>query len=229
MQSSHLTLPTVLKRLQLRDDDVVGVFLVGSRLWGSATYNSDYDFIVVHRNAKMSPHATLHNGEIDASALHLVEFQKRVVEEHKFYELLCLWLPQEYRWKESNESAKSNSPLTVSLRNSFHLQPRTLFQSIDEETARDWRMAQKYVQKGNVERGKKTIVHAFRLMLLATQLIRDGKLWDFHAAQHYYEQMRAEFACDWAHYAACYRPKFDELRSELLRLCVEPKKRIKNK
>lgn len=259
--STHLSLPVVLRRLRLEDDDVVAVFLVGSRLWGSATFESDYDFIVVHRSdprkSKLAPHTTLHSGEIDASVLHVDEFRRRVEEDHEFYELLCLWLPAEYRWKDrpleanrarqrpppavkgkkkssATKPVSSSSSVTVStgasfvesLRSSFRLQPARLFASIDEETTRDWRMAQKYLEKGNLDRTRKTVVHALRLLLLAGELARDGRMSRFHAAQCYSRDMSSVAASseanddrEWSHYERRYRPEFDRLRAELLALC----------
>jgi hypothetical protein len=230
------------------------VFLVGSRLWGSATFDSDYDFIIVHRcpTAKRPPHATLHNGEIDASAVHVDEFKKRVEDDHEFYELLCLWLPADYRWKDaplpssssssssSKSSAKkkaspppssssSTTSFVESIRRSFVLNPSRLYASIEEETARDWRVAQKFMEKGSPDRGKKILVHALRLLLLAIQLARDGTMHDLHAAQRFHRdvffpdktnKLSTEDEETWSHYNARYRPVFDDLRRQLHDLCA---------
>lgn len=257
-EASHLTLANVLKRLRFEEEDVVAVFLVGSRLWGSAMFDSDYDFIIVHRcpTAKRPPHATLHNGEIDASAVHVDEFKKRVEEDHEFYELLCLWLPADYRWKDaplpsssssssssskssakkkaspalssSSSSTKPQTSFVESIRRSFVLNPSRLYASIEEETARDWRVAQKFMEKGSPDRGKKILVHALRLLLLAIQLARDGTMHDLHAAQRFHHDVffpgktnkTTEDEESWSHYNARYRPVFDDLRRQLHDLCA---------
>lgn len=259
-EASHLTLANVLKRLRFEEEDVVAVFLVGSRLWGSATFDSDYDFIIVHRcpTAKRPPHATLHNGEIDASAVHVDEFKKRVEDDHEFYELLCLWLPADYRWKDaplpsssssssssskssakkkssppsSSSTSSSTKPQTSfveSIRRSFVLNPSRLCASIEEETARDWRVAQKFMEKGSPDRCKKILVHALRLLLLAIQLARDGTMHDLHAAQRFHHdvffpdktnKLSTEDEETWSHYNTRYRPVFDDLRRQLHDLCA---------
>jgi predicted nucleotidyltransferase len=58
----------LLERLKLKENEVLNIYLIGSYLWGCATWSSDFDVIIVHSNWKQS-HSVIHNGEIDASIL----------------------------------------------------------------------------------------------------------------------------------------------------------------
>jgi predicted nucleotidyltransferase len=160
MQESKLTLSSVYTKLKLTEKDVTHVYLVGSRLWGTANSKSDYDFIIVHSKWPKE-YQSIHNSEIDATVLHSDEFQRRL-EEHEFYETITQHIPKEYVWKE----AKTKK---------VKFDAQALCKSVIEETNRDWTMAQKYFEKSNSARGKKTIVHALRLLLISIQLVEKNK------------------------------------------------------
>jgi hypothetical protein len=108
-------------------------------------------------------------------------------------------------------------------KNGFHPNPNKWLNAVQEETTRDWRMAQKYMEKGNVERGRKTIVHAFRLLITAAKIIecKEGKLklHDFYDAHKYWLEMQSHESVDWSFYAAEYRPEYDRLQALFKEAC----------
>jgi len=87
MSYASIDTSVVLRRLKLNEEDVLGLYVVGSRLWGSATYSSDWDFIVVLKKWPEG-RSSLHSGDIDASAIDKEEFFKRVY----FYLIIFLML-----------------------------------------------------------------------------------------------------------------------------------------
>ncbi len=208
LAESHLTMASLLKRLKLEDKNVLAVYLLGSRLWGTATHASDYDFLIVHSSWK-GGHSTLHNGEIDASILDFKEFKRRIEEEHHFLETICMWLPPEYKWKENFD-----------LKKTFKLQPLFLLNSIEEETQRDWSVAEKFINKGKLENGKKTIVHAIRLVLVASQIVKEGRVSDYTVAYTYSDQMKRQGAQDFESIRSAFQPAFRSLFGQFKDLCL---------
>lgn len=77
MSYASIDTSVLLRRLKLNEKDVLGIYIVGSRLWGSATYSSDWDFIIVLRSWPKG-RSSEHNGDIDATVLDKNEFFKRV-------------------------------------------------------------------------------------------------------------------------------------------------------
>jgi predicted nucleotidyltransferase len=170
MKQSKLNLDILISRLQLKKEEVLNVYVIGSRLWGTASYNSDWDFIIVH--SKWKGKSSVHNGEIDATVYDTEEFVQKL-KEHSLLEVLCVWLPRPFVWKEVLDPTKH-----------FDLDLASLRSSVFEETERDWRMAQKYMEKKNVDRGKKTVVHALRLILLSIQIATNGHITNFQEAHN---------------------------------------------
>lgn len=209
---ANMNLKIVLDRLKLQDKDVLNVYVMGSRLWGTVTNSSDWDILIVHQCSDAPGHKTAHCGDIDASLLHCDEYRKRL-SEHHFLEIVTVWMPLEYVWKEKFD------PKTV-----FNLDPQVLLASVFTESERDWTMAQKVIRKAEQMRGAKIIVHCFRELLLSTQIVEQGRIVDWRVATHYYDEMKEYMWSNdssssgetmWSHYDTVYGVEWQRLRTAL--------------
>ncbi len=97
---SKMTVSLVCAKLALSEADCVAMFLIGSRLWGTACDQSDWDFQIVMKkgNKEGKDVWTLHAANIDATCLTVTAFCERL-KEHSFLCLLPYWLPSEWQWK----------------------------------------------------------------------------------------------------------------------------------
>ena len=64
-----MNIQTLLTKLQLTDDEVINIYLYGSRIYGTANSDSDWDFTIVVKNEciKYSPKQTISVDNIDAN------------------------------------------------------------------------------------------------------------------------------------------------------------------
>jgi hypothetical protein len=87
-------------------------------------------------------------------------------------------------------------------------------------------MAQKYMEKGNVDRGKKTIVHAIRVVMLANQIASSAanEITDYTCANEIFMELKQCYEKGWQYYDAMYRPMLDEQLERLHELCQPPQK-----
>jgi predicted nucleotidyltransferase len=72
MRRSKIGLLEVEQRLGVQGN-VIAMYVLGSRLWGSATDTSDYDLVLVANQRE--PHRTLHWGNVDALVYSPEEWQ----------------------------------------------------------------------------------------------------------------------------------------------------------
>jgi hypothetical protein len=86
-----------------------------------------------------------------------------------------------------------------------------------ETIDRDWPMAQKYMDKGNVDRGKKTITHAIRVVMIANQIASTDRheITDYTCANGIFLELKQCYEKNWEYYNATYRPVVDELLAGL--------------
>lgn len=94
-------LATICARLKLVEKDVLNVYLLGSRLWGTAGPESDWDFLVVVRDkaavlAKAPKRfLNVHTGNYDAMILSQSFFVEKMTDYTSSYEMIVTWLPAE--------------------------------------------------------------------------------------------------------------------------------------
>lgn len=169
LQKSKLQLSNVLKTLSLEDDEVLNVYLVGSRLWGVFSHHSDWDFIIIHAAWKSKP-LDQHTHNYDAHILSRKDFME-AIGKHSMQMLVCLWLPKQFVLRE-----------TFDPRLNFKLDKSALAHVMQQQKTRDIRMAEKYCLKSEVQRCKKTLIHLFRLLLLAKQIAEKGFIGDYTCA-----------------------------------------------
>lgn len=150
----------VCGKLSLTEDSVVGLYLYGSRLWGTAHESSDYDFLVVLKRRDPAA-ASRHVGNIDVLELSVDEFKKRL-DQHAFLCVMtALWLPEDWVWKRA-----------VFLERGFKFDFRLdLFErAVLDEVERDWDTAAKRRRKDLKDAAQKIEMHAIRMLRILHQI-----------------------------------------------------------
>ena len=154
-------------KVSLNEKDVSGVYLYGSRLWGSATPKSDYDFVVVLKKNPAGQQAatwTLHGGgNVDCLCMSEKEFDRRLAEMNFLCVMIVHWMPAEWRWKQHKTSA-----VAVDV-------ARFVDSVVAEAVDRDWAVGSKKRDKGMKEAANKVHAHAVRMMRIAAALKQDPK------------------------------------------------------
>merc|ERR1711920_260993 len=117
---------------------------MGSRLWGTHSENSDWDLLVVttESTGKTAKHSG--DGKIDALVIDPEEYTHRC-RQHRWIETVSLFVP------------KSHVVLQKIALPEIKLDRGKLADAVGEETTKDWLRAQKYVERGDLERAKRTI------------------------------------------------------------------------
>lgn len=200
----------VCKLLSFSPKDVLGIFLYGSRLWGSATSKSDYDFLIVLSDSSSpKPSSTSHKNNIDALCLSRTEFFSRL-SRHEF--LCCVvswWLPSEWVWKNTLPTTGHNV-------DTGGLATATL-----QQRERDEEMAKKKASKGDVEGAKKVVIHMMRILRITVALLREPKkkninLW---VTDDLTQQMRNLYSTSWDDVFALVSDEMHALTTEIGTFC----------
>ena len=155
------------------EERVLKVYQFGSRVWGTAAENADWDFFVVIKDYNGSVHPSLDLAlvgcQVDISAYN-VEQWKQLLEEHDMLALVCEHLPSPFVWKDSY---RSNVALSL----------KTLVRGASKETSKCLSMSHvHFVKNGDRRTGLKNFVHATRYIEFATQMATHGALFDLGVA-----------------------------------------------
>jgi hypothetical protein len=155
---------------RLRDADALNIYLVGSRLWGTATDASDFDLVVVATDRAFTAMGADvlhgHSGTLDVLLLSHAAFVRRI-REHDVGTLICCYLPATHVWRE-----RAGVRPTLS-------RPALVGATLSSSD-KSWRRARKDAEgRGELGRAAKVLCHALRLRTLALQLARHGEVLDF--------------------------------------------------
>lgn len=196
----------------------LNIYLTGSRVYGTHTDESDFDFYVIvsedYYNT-LKEHPLYKNqwctNNIGYQCLYLKSININLYTVNTFYQkleenwlqaLMCENLPQQFIWKHDFEFK-------------YKIYLRRLGRSVIGEAGKHFEMARrKWTGKGNCYKEKKYLVHAFRDLLIGIQFVKQCKIIDFKCANEiYYKIMNDNNNC-WKHYEKIYYPIYQKLKKE---------------
>lgn len=182
--------------------DILNIYVYGSRVYGIATKDSDYDFIVIiNDEAYTTDKVSEDNYDINIySKTQWVEMAK----ENNLNFCECYFLPEKFKVKE--EFIPDFKIETPKLRSSF-----------SQPSSNSWVKCKK---KLTVEKdyapyiGKKSLWHSFRILMFGIQILSTGKINNYEEANFLYNEIVKNDNNDWQYYKEKYQEKYNYYRSE---------------
>lgn len=222
MISNHDLHQKILESFKLSEQAILAIYPYGSRIYGTATETSDYDFVVVVK------HLTADSDQLDAKddpiTINLyseASFADRVIK-HRISVLECLFLPSD---KVIKQPAK---PVP------FRLDKQTLRNSISEKASKDFNQCKKrlsdsqgwnpvlnkpFVKK--VYEAKKSLFHCFRIIDFGLQIANNGKIVDYASCNQLWHQILDNQSDKWEDYQSPYKEAYNAKITEFRK--VAPK------
>lgn len=201
--STTINLDTLITTLNLNVSEILNIYQFGSRVYGTATQSSDWDFVIVVQNSSdkipsnMNGFTEIHSKNITGNIYHLSRFQKRI-DDNELQAFMCVFLDKKHKWMEKVQF----SPKILY---------RKLLLSVYKEASRHFHgRAQKY-WKSDPHKSKKFIIHAIRDLLFGMQIVEFGKIVDYTAANRYFREILSENQTEWNYYRDKYEPLYEQL------------------
>eukprot|EP00050_Salpingoeca_kvevrii_P022796 m.132232 g.132232 ORF g.132232 m.132232 type:complete len:210 (+) comp9830_c0_seq1:1194-1823(+) len=197
----------VLKLMCLRDEDVVGCFVVGSRAWGTARADSDFDVVVVLRETAKRPKAS--SGASPHALLDCILMtEAEIAAQMRAGELpltAVLFLPDELVWKDEGLRAQLHA-------SALPITPAVLLESAYMRRDKTWARVEKAWAKDQRALALKLATSCCRNLHFAVQLAQTGKIAtltpDIPRLEHWE-------VLSWKQLADVYERLRDELASQL--------------
>lgn len=211
-----------LKNLfSLKDYDVISIFPYGSRVYGTNSNNSDYDYIAVFRDGTVKNEFSLEKsgkwtGDISCvhkdylNNIHTYNYSSfvKLIEKHKISALECIFLPED-------------KILCNRKKYQFKLDLGILRSSISEKASHSWVKAKKKfeVEKDkNVYIAKKSLFHSFRIIDFGKQIAKNGKIIDYSSTNDLWLEIYNNTSEEWKDYFELYKTKHNENLTEFREL-----------
>jgi len=179
------------------DSNVLNVYQYGSRVYGTATDTSDWDFIVIIQQKIKDSYS---DSGIHVQFFSPVEFLQ-LLHAHEISALECLYLPQAHIWKQTHCF-------------SFELNLVTLRHSLSAKSSNSWVKCKKKltVEKDyDLQAGRKSMFHAFRIILFGIQLCESGKITNYAAANEIYHEIMS--LTEWHNLFSAFKSRYNQTLS----------------
>jgi len=159
-----------LYTVSVPSDEILGIYVYGSRLYGNDTENSDLDYVIVLNQKTTSPkmwgnsYIQIETEDLDLHIMTDGEYKKRL-ENHDIMALECYFQEDPILKYEVN----------------FELNLPMLRKSISSVTSNSWVKAKKKItlDEEDSKIGLKSYYHVFRILDFGIQIAKYGKIEDF--------------------------------------------------
>lgn len=188
----------VLLRTGLKDSDVINAYVYGSRVYRNAGKHSDYDYIFVVKKVQNEQYS---DNLININFFTLEQHIERV-NEHEISALECLFLPTDCILKE-----------TVKV--TFKLDIAKLRHSLSKKSSNSWVKCKKKLtvpQDYDLNVGRKSMFHAFRIIDFGVQIATTGKINDYSSMNTLFSEIMNHY--EWAELFSQFKTRYNNKCSE---------------
>lgn len=191
MASLEYNSAQVMLQSGVEEAQVVNLILVGSRLHGTASPTSDYDFIMVVEDGTHLPYGSkVEKDNLDVTIFGGSEYKAKIEEGNDWQTLEPLWVPESFRWIFKEDFLQYYKRDLANLR-----------VAVSTISAKGHSYAKILMTKeSNFYLAKKNIAHGIRNLRLGIQIIEHGGIIDYTESKDLFEQITAETSEDWNYY-----------------------------
>ena len=163
----------IIKRSKKHPSHIKNIYVFGSRVYGTTSFNSDWDFIMIANNPVSNQE--IRSGDFNIHIVVPDEFEK-MLKAHHPGAIECFYAPDEFRILEN---IKFNwNPSIPSLRHSF-----------SHTSSNSWVKCKKKLEQGDYYIGIKSLFHSLRIPMFGIQIAKYGKIVDFSCANKIYDSI----------------------------------------
>lgn len=208
-------LPEHLRHALLKETkNAVAVYPYGSRVYGTAEDDSDWDFVVVTSKARKK--SDMKRGLLNIKYWSPDHFQ-HLLDEHHITALECYFLPIDRGY--SDTIVLPDKPWK------FKLGKAKLYESLIEKADRDWAKAEKWLRAvdktpENVLKAKKAIWHSFRILSFGCQIATLKTIFGYDEASWTYHLIMKASAEDWEYHETFWKPKYIDFKESFRKVTL---------
>eukprot|EP01080_Neovahlkampfia_damariscottae_P010842 gene10842-3462_t len=156
----------------LKETKLLNVYLFGSRLFGTATEKSDFDFLVVcdDYDGNFILNSKENETPVDLNIISSKKFKEKILN-YSYHELITIWFPKEYVYLEKYPAIDliENQIEISQLRTTLSLQAKQVWE----------RAKEKFKESKDFQKGRKGIIHSLRIFEFGSQIAVNGYISNF--------------------------------------------------
>lgn len=200
-------LNTIIKDFDLNELGILNVYPYGSRVYGTAGYQSDYDFIIIMKNKSIEKDYMDSRNNKNITIYQENSFID-LIGRHRIFALECFFLPKEKMLKCDKDF-------------NFKLNLKTLRSSISEKSSQSWVKAKKKFEveiDRNIYIGKKSLFHSLRIIDFGCQIAEFKTIKNYSSSNYLWNEISSNPSENWNDYYSKYHDLFNSTMTEFRRL-----------
>ena len=193
----------LLRRTGLKDSQVIEAYIYGSRVYGNARKDSDWDFIVVLNDEDYKEE------QFSDNLINVNFFQFR--SHHQRLEQ-CEPSAMECSFLDEKHILKRQYPIYYQM---LKVDLSSLRSAFSAKSSNSWVKAKKKLTVPadfNDQVGKKSLWHAMRIIDFGTQIATKGRIEDYGSCNWFYDEVM--FCKDWTEMFEKYKKRYNEMCTE---------------
>lgn len=170
-----MSIDEVIKRSKIQPNNLVALYMYGSRVYGTFRKSSDYDFIAV---VKKREHEQFSDNVININFFDVDAHQHRL-NEHEISALETFFLKPEFILLEKKKFV-------------FQLNHSKLRHAISAKSSNSWVKAKKKLtvpESYDLDLGRKSLFHSIRIIDFGIQIAKTGKINDYSSCNPIFKEI----------------------------------------
>ena len=190
-----ISLEEVIKATGLHPSRIQNVYIFGSRIYGTASENSDWDLLVIAKTPY--PEKELVVGNFNIHIVTLDRFLEQL-KQHHIGRIECLMSP---------------IILQETIQIPFEIKIPSLRHSISHTTSNSFVKFKKKLEQGDYYIGIKSLFHSLRISMFGIQLAQHGTIVDWQCANYIWTKLQSK-TWTWEELDAEFREQKNKLMTE---------------
>lgn len=190
---------------------VKNIYVFGSRVYGTATVESDYDIIVVANSMNEATEIRYEDLNIH---VHTPDKFMRELKDLDMHNLECVFAPDRAKILERVNYADAN----------FKVNPEQMKYKAMNQSFNSFHKAKMRIYDTDVQYGTKSLFHSMRILLFAKQILKYGRIEDFSEANPFWDDIKKDLILTksetdgdqlWRYFKDKYLPQKIEIEKRL--------------
>ena len=172
----------IIDLCRVHEKRIWNIYLYGSQVYGTNTMASDFDVLVIA--SSLYDHKEFHDGTYNVH-LKTPDIFRDELWRYKMSALECVYAPEFAVVQEKNKY------------DDFVINPTCLQRQSLSESHNSWVRGKRMILDRDMHRGMKSLWHSLRILLFADQILNEGAIFDFSAANNHWERIDDSECVKW--------------------------------
>ena len=176
-----ITIEEIIKASGLHPTRVQNIYIFGSRVYGNATNNSDWDILIIAKTSSPEREIRIQIENGDDLNIHILTSDRFILglTAHNIRNIECIMAPD---WAKLKEDINFN----------FQLKLSSLRHEVSRMNSNSWVKCKKKLNQGDYYIGVKSIWHSMRIVMFGSQIARYGKIIDWGCANKIWDEIKSK-------------------------------------